>query len=51
MKASGAGCEDDVDWAGGAGAGAVLIGWGSGAVGCVLGGPEEGKREKLVGGL
>ena len=26
LKASGAGCEDDVDWAGGAGAGAVLIG-------------------------
>ena len=26
LKASGAGCEDDVGWAGGAGAGAVLIG-------------------------
>ena len=51
MKASGAGCEGNVGWAGGAGAGAVLIGWGSGAAGCVLGGPEEGKKEKLVGGL
>ena len=50
LKASGAGCEDDVGWAGGAGAGVVLIGWG-GTVGCVLGGPEEGKKEKLVGGL
>ena len=47
LKAS----EDDVDWAGGVGAGAVLIGWGSGTAGCVLGGPEEGKKEKLVGGL
>ena len=26
LKASGAGCEDGVDWAGGAGAGAILIG-------------------------
>ena len=51
MKASGAGCEDDMDWAGGAGVGAVLIGWGSGTVGCVLGGSEEGKKEKLVSGL
>ena len=53
LKASGAGCEDDVGWAGGtgAGAGAVLIGGGSGTAGCVLGGPEEGKKEKLVGGL
>ena len=48
---SGAGWADDVDWVGGAGAGAVLIGWGSSTVGCVLGGLEEGKREKLVGGL
>ena len=46
-----AGCEDDVGWAGGTGAGAVLIGWGSGTAGCVLGGPEEGEKEKLVGGL
>ena len=44
LKASGAGGTD-------AGAGAVLIGWGSGTAGCVLGGPEEGKKEKLVGGL
>ena len=51
LKASGVGCEDNVDWAGGAGAGAVLIGWGSSTAGCVLGGPEEGKKEKLVGGL
>ena len=51
LKARGAGCENDVGWAGGAGAGAVLIGWGSGTAGCVLGGPEEGKKEKLVGGL
>ena len=50
LKASGAGCEDDVGWAGGAGAGAVLIGRGSGTAGCILGGPE-GKKEKLVGGL
>ena len=49
LKASGAGCKGGADWAGGAGA--VLIGWGSGAEGCVLDGPEEGKREKLVGGL
>ena len=48
LKASGAG---DVGWAGGAGADAVLIGWGSGIAGCVLGAPEEGKKEKLVGGL
>ena len=45
LKASGAG------WAGGAGAGAVFVGCGGGAVGCVLGGPEEGKSEKLDGGL
>ena len=32
-------------------AGAVLIGWGGGTRGCILGGPEEGKKEKLVGGL
>ena len=51
LKASGAGCEDDVGWAGGVGTGAVLIGWGSGIAGCVLGAPEEGKKEKLVGGL
>ena len=37
--------------AGGAGADAVLIDWGGGTGGCVLGGPEEGKKEKLVGGL
>ena len=48
MNASEAGCEN---LAGGAGAGAVLIGWRSGTAGCVLGGPEEGKKEKLVGGL
>ena len=35
----------------GAGAGAVLIGWGGGTGGCVLGGLEEGKKEKLDGGL
>ena len=51
LNASGAGCEDNMGWAGGAGAGVVLIGWGSGTVGCVLGGPEEGKKEKLVGEL
>ena len=51
LKASGAGYEDDVGWAGGAGAGAVLIGRGSGTAGCILGGPEEGKKEKLVSGL
>ena len=51
LKASGAGCEGSKDWAGGAGAGAILIGWGGGTAGCVLGGPEEGKKEKLVGGL
>ena len=49
MKASGAGCEGDVDWA--AGAGAVLIGWGGSTGGCVLDGPEEGKKEKLDSGL
>ena len=43
LKASGAG------WAGGAGA--VLIGWGGSSGGCVLDGPEEGKKEKLVSGL
>ena len=51
VEGKGAGCEVDVDWAGCVGAGAVLIGWGSGTAGCVLGGPEEGKKEKLVGGL
>ena len=51
LKASGAGCEGGADWAGGAGVGAVFIGWGGSTVGCVLGGLEEGKREKLVGGL
>ena len=45
LKVSGAG------WAGGAGAGAILIGWGGSTGGCVLDGPEEGKKEKLVGGL
>ena len=33
LKASGAGCEGDADWAGDAGAGAVLIGWGGGIAG------------------
>ena len=51
LKASGAGCEGGKDWAESVGAGAVLIGWGSSTAGCVLGGSEEGKREKLVGGL
>ena len=51
LKASGAGCEDDMGWAGGTGAGAVFMGWGGGTAGCVLGDPEEGKKEKLVGGL
>ena len=45
LKATGAG------WVRGAGAGAILIGWGGGTVSCVLGGPEEGEKEKLVGGL
>ena len=49
LKASGAGC--GADWAGGVGAGAVLIGWGRGTGGCVLDDPEEGKKEKLVGRL
>ena len=40
-----------MDWAGGASAGAVLIGWEGGIAGCVLGGPEEGEKEKLVDGL
>ena len=51
LKASGAGCEGGADWVGGAGAGAVLIGWGGSTGGCILGGPEEGKKEILVSGL
>ena len=57
LKASGAGCEGGADWAGGVGAGVVLIGWGGGTTGwiwtggCILGSPEEGKKEKLDGGL
>ena len=47
LKVSGAG----TGWAGGAGAGAVLIGWGGSTGGCVLDGLGEGKREKLDGGL
>ena len=39
MKASGIG------WVGGAGAGAVLIGWGGGTVGCVLGVQRRAKRK------
>ena len=46
MKASGAGCEGGEDWAGGAGA--VLRGWGGGTGGCMLDGPEEGKKEKIT---
>ena len=34
-----------MDWA--AGAGAVLIGWGGSTRGCVLDGPEEGKKGKI----
>ena len=38
-------------WAGGAGAGAVLIGWGGGTGGYMLGGLEESEKEKLDSGL
>ena len=33
LKASGVDCEGGADWAGGVGAGAVLIGWGGGTAG------------------
>ena len=57
LKASEVDCEGGADWVGGVGAGAVLIGWGGSttsgiwAGGCILGGPEEGKKEKLDSGL
>ena len=57
MKASGADCEGGADWVGGVDAGIVLIGWGGSTAsgtwtgGWVLGGPEEGKKKILDGGL
>ena len=57
LKASGADCEGDADWTGDAGVGVVLIGWGGSttgeiwAGGCILGGPEEGKKENFNSGL